>query len=421
MTETQTFRIDRLGHRGDGIARDDGGREIFISFALPGETVAGTPEDGRIAAPAILTPAPERAAPPCPAFGACGGCALQHASEDYVADWKRDLVAAALAARGLGDTPVEPTATSPARSRRRATLSGRRTKKTAFIGFHGARSAIIEPLDPGCALLRPEIMAAREDLGELVRVIASRKGELKIAVAVSDEGLDVSAEGARTPEGSDRAALAALADKADWARLTVNDEAIVTRRPPVRAFGRARVAPPPGGFQQATAEGEAALLAELRATVGKAGRIADLFCGAGAFALPLAENAEVLAVESEPAALAALETGWRATGGALRRVIPLQRDLFRRPLLAAELKPFEAVVIDPPRAGAEAQSQALAELAAAALPGPTRIGFVSCNPASFARDARILVDAGWRLTRAVPVDQFRWSPHVELVARFERG
>lgn len=419
MSAETEFTIERLGHRGDGIAHA-GAEEVFIPFTLPGETVRGTPEGGRLAAPKIVTPSPDRVTPPCPAFTRCGGCALQHGSEPCIAAWKRDAVAAALAARGLQAEILE-TATSPARSRRRATLSGRRTKKTVLLGFHAARGSEIVPLAESCPLLRPEILEGRPGLEALVACAASRKGELRITVTVSLNGLDISATGARPLDGPLRLDLARLAGEHGWARLVVDDEPIASARPAHQPFGKGRVAPAPGGFLQATAEGEAAILADIRAVVGKAGRVVDLFCGAGAFTLPLAETAEVLALEGDGPALAALEAGWRATGGALRRVIPMQRDLFRRPLLAAEMKGLQAAVIDPPRAGAEAQVAELALLAAKDMPGPDRIAAVSCNPATFARDARALVDAGWRMGPVRPVDQFRWAPHVELTAGFTRG
>ncbi|MGG7565715.1 class I SAM-dependent RNA methyltransferase [Rhodovulum sp. DZ06] len=420
MTETQTeLTIDRLGHRGDGVAHGPEG-EVFAPFTLPGEVVRGEVSGGRMAAPKIAAPSAHRVKAPCPAFGRCGGCALQHASDAFVAGWKRDAVAAALAARGLQAEILE-TATSPDRSRRRAVLSGRRTKKTVLLGFHAARDAEIVPLADACPLLRPEILEGRAGLEALVARAASRKGELRLSVTVSLNGLDIAATGARPLDGPLRLDLARLAGEFGWARLVVDDEPIATARPPHQPFGKARVAPAPGGFLQATAEGEAAILSEIRAVVGKAARVVDLFCGAGAFALPLAETAEVLAVEGDGPALAALEAGWRATGGALRKVVPLKRDLFRRPLLAAEMKGFQAAVIDPPRAGAEAQTAELAALAAGGMPGPERIAAVSCNPATFARDARALVDAGWRMGPVRPVDQFRWAPHVELTAGFTRG
>jgi 23S rRNA (uracil1939-C5)-methyltransferase len=238
---------------------------------------------------------------------------------------------------------------------------------------------------------------------------------LKVAVTLTLNGLDVDVTGAAPPDGPQRLVLARHAREAGLARLTLDGDPVSEHRLPLHRFGRAEVAPPPGGFIQATSEGEAALVAAVREAIDKAPRVADLFCGAGTFALPLAERAEVLAVEGDLALLHALEAGWRKAGGALKRIATAQRDLFRRPMLTNELRKMTAVAIDPPRAGAEAQCRELAKPSSI-----TRIASVSCNPATFARDARILADGGWRLVWIQPVDQFRWSPHLELAAAFER-
>jgi 23S rRNA (uracil1939-C5)-methyltransferase len=400
-----SIRIDRLGHRGDGIAAGP----VFVPLTLPGEVVEGEVQDGRVAAPRVLTPSPDRVRPPCRHFRSCGGCALQHASDGFVAEWKVQVVREALAAQGL-EAPVRRLHVSPPMSRRRAVLSGRRTKKGALVGFHARASDVVVEV-PDCQLVLPQIAALLPALEDLVRLGASRRGEVTLAVTWSEAGADVAVRGGRAADGALRAELAALAGQADLARLTWEDETLARARPPLQRFDGIAVEPPPGAFLQATAEGEAALRASVSEAVSGAGRIADLFAGCGTFALPLVRQAEVLAVESDPALLAAADAGWRRAQG-LKRLTTQARDLFRRPLLAAELTGFDAVVIDPPRAGAEAQS---AELARARLP---RIAFVSCNPVTFARDASRLVAGGYRLDWIDVVDQFRWSPHVELAARF---
>ena len=352
-----------------------------------------------------------RVAPPCPHFGRCGGCSLQHASDGWLAAWKGAVIVRALAARGL-EAEVRATLTSPPGSRRRATFAGRRTRKTAVVGFHGRKSeALVEV--PGCLVVTPAIRAALPALARLTAIGATRTATLRLAVSDGPAGLDVDVAGGRALDGAVRGALAALAEAEDFARLAWDGEVVVTRRPPFQAMGTARVVPPPGAFLQATAEGERALVEAVRAAVGGARRVADLFAGCGTFSLPLAAGAEVLAVEGEAAMLAALAEAARRTPG-LRPVRTEARDLFRRPLLAGELGGFDAVVIDPPRAGAEAQSR---ELARSGVPV---IAAVSCDPASFARDAAILVAGGYRLDWVQPVDQFRWSGHVELAARFSR-
>jgi 23S rRNA (uracil1939-C5)-methyltransferase len=401
--------IARLGHRGDGV---DAAGEVFVPFALPGELSRGAVEGGRMEAPEIVRPSPRRVTPPCPRFGECGGCTLQHASDAFLAGWKRDRIAEALTARGIEGMEILPTVTSPPRSRRRAAFSGRRTKKTVTLGFHARGEVRVVDISP-CLLLDPLLVEALPALAELVPFAASRKGEARIAATVSEVGLDVEI-GGKPLDGPSRARLATLAGRMGWARLSWEGETLALARPPAQDFEGVRVVPPPGGFLQATREGEAMLRAAVVEAVGDAAHIADLFSGCGTFALPLARRAEVLAVESDAAALTALDAGWRAAGGALKQVRTETRDLFRRPLLPDELKRFDAVVIDPPRAGARAQSEALAR---SAVP---RIAAVSCDPATFARDARILIDGGYVLDWVRPVDQFLWSGHVELAAAFRR-
>lgn len=402
--------IERLGHLGDGLAVGPDG-PVRVALALPGETVEGEVAEGRMAAPAIVAPLPDRVRAPCPHYRACGGCSLMHASDGFFADWKAQVVETALAAQGLS-APFRPVITSPARSRRRAVLAGRRTKKGTLVGFHARASDTVVEI-PGCQLLRPELMAAMPALHRAVELGASRKGELALTLTLTEGGVDLAVTGGKPMDAVLFQDLAALAAGADLARLSWGGEVVATRRPPLQRFGAARVLPPAGAFLQATREGEAALLAAVREAVGDARRIADLFAGCGTFALPLAETAEVHAAEGDRAMTDALMAGWRQAPG-LRRITAEARDLFRRPLLPDELNRFDAAVIDPPRAGCEAQA---AEIARSAL---RTVAAVSCNPVTFARDARILAQAGFRLDWVQAVDQFRWSPHVELVARLSR-
>lgn len=406
----QMLTVTRLGHLGDGIAETSGG-PVFVPFALPGETVTGEVAGGRMAAPRIEAASPDRAEPVCPHVGACGGCALQHARDDFVAAWKRDLIAAALAARGLS-AEIRPTVTSPPGTRRRVTFAARRTRSGAIAGFHGRADSTLIAIG-SCAVADPRIVAALPLCAEIAGLAGSRKGELRLALTVSEAGLDLDVAAPKPLDGPLRAALAGLAARFGLARLSYGGETVAMARPPAQPMGRAQVVPPPGGFLQATPEGEAALVAAVREAVGPARRVADLFAGCGTFALPLAETAAVHAVEADAAALAALDAGWRRAAG-LRTVTTEARDLFRRPLRPEEFRGIEAAVLDPPRAGAEAQSRLLAQAPVA------RLAAVSCNPATFARDARILVDGGFRLEWVQPVDQFRWSPHVELAAAFSR-
>ncbi|MGB7267943.1 MAG: class I SAM-dependent RNA methyltransferase [Albidovulum sp.] len=399
--------IERLGHLGDGIAEGP----VFVPGALPGEVVEGEVSEGRMAAPKIVAPSPNRRRAPCVHYASCGGCSLMHAHDPFVADWKAGVIRAALAAQDL-DAPITAIATSPERSRRRAVLSGRRTKKGAIVGFHGRASGALVDLG-GCILLHPDLMACLPLLRQITDIGTSRKAELSLNVTRTEGGVDLAVTGGKPLDAGLIAALAGLAEGAGLARLTWDGETVAAHRPAAQRMGAALVTPPPGAFLQATAEGEAALVAAVRRASGPAKRIVDLFSGAGTFALPLSEAAEVHAVESEAPMLAALDAGWRHATG-LHRVTTEARDLFRRPLLPDELAKFDAAVLDPPRAGAEAQ---VAEIAQSGL---KRLAYVSCNPVTFARDAKVLVAAGFRLDWVEVVDQFRWSTHVELAAGFSR-
>ena len=403
--------IERLGHLGDGIAHV-AGKPVYVPQTLPGEVVDGLVQGDSLTGVKIVTPSPNRVRPPCAHYRTCGGCSLQHVADPFVADWKQQVVQTALTAQGLV-AEFRPIRTSPPRSRRRAVLAGQRTKAGAVVGFHGRASGTLVAITD-CHLLHPDLMAALPVLERITVLGGSRKAEVSLDLTRSDAGYDLVVSGAKPADAPLQMELARLAAAHRIARLTWNGEGVALIASPYQTFGAARVAPPPGGFLQATAEGEAALVAAVTEAVGKARQVADLFAGSGTFALPLAAQAEVLAVESDVAMMAALAAGWRQAKG-LKRVTCETRDLFRRPLLPVELNRFDAVVIDPPRAGAEAQ---MAEIAACKVPV---IAAVSCNPATFARDARMLVDGGYRLEWVQVVDQFRWSPHVELAALFTKG
>lgn len=399
--------IDRLGHHGDGIAQTEAGT-IYASGLLPGEVAEGDLHGDRLVNAKIVTPSSLRVKAPCSHAKTCGGCLLQHAADTFVAEWKEGIVKGALSAQGLS-APFRPIATSPARSRRRATLSGRKTKGGVLMGFHARASDLLIPV-PNCQLLHPDLIAAFPALEALVRFGGSRSAEIQLTITRSLSGPDVAVTGGKELDSALQLDLARLTEAHGLARLTWNGETVALREMPRQRMGRALVTPPPGAFLQATAEGEAALLAAVADAIGPARRIADLFSGCGTFALPLAERAEVHAVEGDAAMTQALDKAARQTEG-LKKITTEARDLFRRPLEPDEFKGVDAVVIDPPRAGAEAQARALA---AAKVPV---IAMVSCNPATFARDARILTAAGYHLNWVQVVDQFRWSAHVELAAR----
>ncbi len=423
--ERVTVAIDRIGVQGDGLAQLNG-VPLFLLGGLLGETVTavltvprGDGWAGRVEA-VTEGESPTRVPSICPLFLRCGGCSLHHLSEAAQADLKTDRIRRALQRQGLDDVPLRPLAMSPPDSRRRASLAARRTAQGVILGFHEAASATILPLD-ACPLLRPALVAALPALRAALQEILPPGGTVDVQMTETGAGLDLVLIGLAKPDLAAREALAAVADRLDLARLAWSAEAtapveiLSERRPPWLKFGGAHTILPPGAFLQATAEGEAALVGGVRAAlegVQPRALVMDLFAGLGTFALPLAaEGHRVTGVEGLAPPLTALD---RAARQAQLPVTTVQRDLERRPMLASEVEGFAAVVIDPPRAGAKAQS---AELAASRVP---LIAAVSCNPDTFARDAALLVEGGYRLEWVQPVDQFRWSPHVELVARFSR-
>jgi 23S rRNA (uracil1939-C5)-methyltransferase len=403
--------IDRIGQRGDGIADTDAG-PVYVPYALPGETVIAEVDGERGRLIAVETPSPERVPEACPLFGTCGGCATQHWASAPYASWKAGLVATALRQAGL-DVPLHPMVAAHGEGRRRMTLHARRGEDgRVALGFMAARSHAIVPI-PACPLLVPALDRAFPAAQAIADVLAQTGKPLDIQLTTTAGGIDVDVRGHGPANPALRARLVTLANTLDLARLSVHGDVVVERRPPLVRMGKSDVAIPPGSFLQATAAGEETLAGLVLAAVGKAKRVADLFCGSGPFALRLAAASSVHAVESDAAAVAALSRAARH-GQGLRPVTTEVRDLFRRPLLGPELDAYDAVVFDPPRAGAEAQARALA---ASAVP---KVVAVSCNAGTFARDAASLVAGGYRLAEVTPVDQFLHSAHVELVGVFDK-
>lgn len=406
--------VDELGARGDGLARNSEGL-IYVAGAAPGDRALveltgrrGEARTARIVE--LLEPGPERATPPCPHYGACGGCALQHLTPAFNAGWKRAQVVRALERRGFVAPPVAETIPTAPASRRRARFAARRLRKGVVLGFNERASPRIVDL-AACRVLRPSLVALLPPLRQFL-CAALRPGEIADAQATESEtGVDLWLETPRPPSREAREAAVAFAAAQDLARIAWNDEVVLRRRPPLFTLGGVAVEPPPGAFLQASREGERALAMLVLAGVGEARRVADLFCGVGTFALPLSEHARVAAFDADGAMVAALDAAAR---GAQRPLVATRRDLFRRPLQPDELDGFDAAVFDPPRAGAAAQAETLARSGVATVVG------ASCDPATFARDARILADGGYALENVTPVDQFVWSPHVELVATFRR-
>ncbi|PWB94050.1 class I SAM-dependent RNA methyltransferase [Methylosinus sporium] len=408
----QRLTIERLGHKGEGVARMEEGL-VFAAFALPGETVLAEVEGERARVVDILEPSPDRIEPFCPHYGVCGGCAVQTLAAPAYAQWKRGLAETALRNAGL-DWPVEPLIDAHGAGRRRVTFHARYERGVAHVGFMRARSHDLVEIDV-CPLLEPRLVGAPAAARALAQALALRGKPLDIAATAATGGLDIDIRGAGALEERETLALLELAESLDLARLANHGRLVTLRLPPGVMIGNIQVFPPPGAFLQATAEGEAAIARLVAKGVGdKAKNVADLFCGVGAFALRLAAQARVTAIDSDVAAVEALDRAARTARG-LRPISAQARDLFRRPLDVQELNAFDAVVFDPPRAGAMAQAQALAASTV------RRIVAVSCDPQSFARDAAILSKGGYAAKFITPIDQFRHSPHLELVALFERA
>jgi 23S rRNA (uracil1939-C5)-methyltransferase len=416
-----SIRLDirEIGARGDGVAELDG-RRYFVPFTLPGETVDAEPRDKRgegIAADLleVLAPSRHREAPPCAHFKVCGGCALQHWRRDAYTAWKVELIVRALAQRGVEAPRFEPPLVGAPGERRRADFVLRRQGRRVVAGFHERASA--EIVDVGtCVVVRPALDALLEPLRASLASVLPDGGAADAMVNETASGLDLLIRPHRRLDLSleRREALVALAEGADLARLCWGDRAsaepVVVRRTPLVVFGEARIEPPPGAFLQATQRAEQAMRAMVGAWTGDAPKLVDLFAGLGA--LSLGRTGKLTLFESDRQAVVAVAAAARRLGG---KVTAERRDLFRNPLTAAELDAFDAVLLDPPRAGAAAQS---AELARAKVP---RVVYGSCDPGSFARDARTLQDGGYRLEKLLPVDQFLWSPHIELIALFARA
>jgi 23S rRNA (uracil1939-C5)-methyltransferase len=411
----EVLTIDHVGHRGDGVALD-GTQSVFVPYTLGGETVevedvpGNHPDRRRLLR--VTQESPERIAPFCPHFGVCGGCAIQHWSEAPYQAWKRNIVVETLAQAKIA-ADVAPLLDAHGAGRRRITLHGRMaTQDVLKVGFAAAGSHDIIPVDR-CPILDPALDGAIEAAWATAEPLIAIGKPLDIQVTATLNGLDIDVRGSGALPTGLISALSRVAEKHRLARLTRHGELVLQRGSPDVAIGNAKVVLPPGSFLQATVKGEETLAALVRAQCGRAKHIADLFCGVGPFALRLAEKARVTAFDSDAGAITALQKAAQTTPG-LKPLKAEARDLFRRPLMPQELRDYDAVVFDPPRQGAQAQ---VTQLAASKVPV---IVAVSCNAATFARDAKILIDGGYKIADVTPVDQFRHTPHVELVARFAR-
>ncbi|MHB0953009.1 MAG: class I SAM-dependent RNA methyltransferase [Allorhizobium sp.] len=415
---TETVIIDSLGAQGDGIVHGPSG-PIYVPFALPGEKVAIARVKSQGTIMSMAETSRDRVEPACRHFGPdgkggiCGGCSLQHLAQPAYRDFKRSLVVAALKSKGIAAEVGELIEAHPG-ERRRVVFAARRTEKELLIGFNQAESHHIVAIEE-CPVTSPGILAGLEAVRRIGMASATSAEPFRITVIETLSGLDVAIDGIKAPGDRERRAVTetTLALRG-IARVALNGEMLIEPHKPLLEFSGVTVSPPPGAFTQATVGAEEAMARLALEHVGKAKRVADLFAGIGTFALRLARIAQVHAVESEDKALKALDHAARNTQG-LKPVSVERRDLFRRPLMTQELKVFDAVLFDPPRAGAEAQCRELARSTV------KKIVAISCNPLSLARDLSILVEGGYRITSVTPIDQFLWTPHVEVVATLVKG
>lgn len=392
---------------------------MHVPYVLPGETVRLSVCGSKADLLEVLTPAPARISPVCAHFGPagdqCGGCSLQHLSTDTYTDWKKETVMRALAHVGLEKIDVLAPLLSPLRSRRRASFSVQETGGDILCGFLQGRSHRLIDLQE-CHILSPALMAGREEIITILEPVFRERPGLRLSAHVTEasNGLDVELTGDLQEEDlslHEREQIPLLLEATSITRLTINGAPFWQGEQPVVIFAGTRVPLPPRAFLQATKAGEATLQKLVGVGIGGARKVADLFAGCGTFTFAAVQGATVHAVESDEAAINAINQARRLSGQA---VTTRARDLFRQPLMPAELNRFDAVVLDPPRAGAEAQAQQLAESNV-----PVVVS-VSCNPKTFARDAATLMAGGYRLSEVQPVDQFMFSPHIEVVGIFTR-
>ncbi|MTD95917.1 class I SAM-dependent RNA methyltransferase [Hyphomicrobium sp. xq] len=412
MGDTQALDIARLGAQGDGVADTPSG-PVFVPYALSGERVQADVHGERARLIAVMTPSPDRIAPVCRHFTHCGGCAVQHLRSHAYLAWKREMVIAAFASRGI-DAPVAPVASVGLGARRRAAFSARRTGRSVVLGFHEAKGVEIVDLQE-CPVTASAIVRVLPGLRRLVEPLMSRRAPGRVIVTLAANGLDVAVEDVPgDPPPDVREFLAREATALGLARLTLAGDTLYQATVPAVRFGTANVVLPARSFLQAAPVAEAEMVRLVTQAVVGAKRVADLFCGMGTFTFPLAQSASVLAVDGDKQAIAALQNAAKRTPG-LKPIEVKVRDLFREPLSARELQGFDAAVFDPPRAGAATQAQSLVD-------SPINVVVaVSCNPATLARDARILIDGGFKLERVTPIDQFLYSAHVEAVAILRRA
>lgn len=404
------LKIERLASEGDGLGRLDG-QAIFVRGALAGETVRvdGTPPHMNLVA--ITTPSPHRVDPPCPHFETCGNCTFQHLAYGEQLAWKRQQVAHAFAKEKL-DVVVEPCLPSPLATRRRVTFTARRDGKAVRLGYMAQGSHDLVDITV-CPIALPQIVDELEAFRTLCGTLLRGREDVQLMVTAFDNGLDLAFSLDDLPGEDGLAAFTRSFARTGHLRASINGDVIVEREKPLTTFGGGTVSPPPGGFLQAVSEAADAMAALVGDHLKPAKRAVDLFCGSGTFALRLAAKSRVTGYESDARAVEALNKAETTAG--TKPVEAHTRDLDQLPLTSSELKVFDGLCLDPPRAGALVQVKEIAKTDIA------RVAYVSCNPQTLARDAAVLVKGGYTLERVVPVDQFVFSTHVEAVALFSKA
>ncbi len=395
-------KIGRIGSKGDGIGTA-GTTQVFVSKTLPGEEVEASL--GRLVK--VLTPSLDRIVPFCAHYETCGGCKFQHWRQEPYAEWKRNLVQVALITQGL-ECAVDPLVDAHGAGRRRVSLHVRQIENTWCAGYMEAKSHDLVAIDT-CPVMVPQLAKAPE----IAASFGPLMGPCDVAITLADNGLDVSIKAEREAVAKRIPAFNELMHKYNIARISVNNEIAAQDRVPTVSVGKANVQLPIQSFLQATKRGEDSLIALVRAALLKSKKVIDLFCGVGPFAFQIAETHKVHAIDLDKSAIAAMLQAVRFTAG-LKPITAEARDLLDNPLVPAELNEFDAVVFDPPRAGAENQAKQLAKSKV------KRVIAVACDVTSFARDAAILVRGGYKLEKVTPVDQFKYTAHVEIVGVFKR-
>ena len=408
MTEVN---IDFVGHQGDGVAHDNG-QAIYIPYTLEGERVSVEGKGPRREVKSILEPSPERIEPICKHFGNCGGCQLQHMNESRYLEWKMGLVTDPLSKAGIEVKPDDILSFKDA-SRRKCVFNARRTPQGMQLGYMEKSSTDVIAIN-NCPVLVPEINDQLDAIRDLANSTPTTKNPLRISVLVTRNGLDISIEDAKPMSETERQVLIKKAIAHKFSRLTVNQEILIKIAEPTIEIANTLVSPPPSAFVQALKPSEDAMSDIVASHLKSCKQVADLYCGIGTFALRLAENSSVYAVEESAAALDSLDQAWRQTGGKLKQIKTEKRNLERRPVTFGELKKMDGLVFDPPRAGAELQCKQIAKSRV------KKVAAVSCNPVTLAIDLEILIAGGFSVKRIVPVDQFKYTPHVEVVVLLER-